>query len=143
MILSRSSEYGIELVIYLLTHDVPEYASLRTISKETNLSFHYLSKISRMLTRRDILISYRGPRGGVALGRTPDEITLFDIVHAIEGDDLFEKCVLRPGPCRGEDPCSVHEQWLPIRDQIRRLFMETSLEFLQDHRVVPENQKEA
>lgn len=132
MILSRSSEYGIELVLYLMTHEAPGFASLRTISDETGLSFHYLSKIARMLTRRDILKSYRGPRGGVTLGKPAAEITLFDVVHAIEGDALFEKCILRPGPCQEENPCPIHEKWLPIRDRIRELFMETSIEVFQE-----------
>ncbi|MFQ6673285.1 MAG: RrF2 family transcriptional regulator [Fidelibacterota bacterium] len=128
MPLTRSSQYAIELVLYLMSHNSGTYFPLNKVAEETGLSFHYLSKIARMLTRVQLLTSYRGPHGGVALARSADRITLFDIVSAIEGEDLFNQCLLRPAPCDEAYPCPAHDLWLPIRDRIQHLFMKTSIE---------------
>lgn len=128
MILTRSSEYAVDLVLFLVSQKRKKYVPLIQVSEQTGLSFHYLSKIAGQLTRKGLLKSYRGPRGGVTLTKEEGQITLHDIVEAIEGDALLNKCVLRPQPCNGEDACPVHDQWLPIRDRIRHLFVETSVD---------------
>ena len=128
MILSRSSEYAIELILYLKSHNSKNYAPLNVIADKTGLSFHYLSKIARILTQKRIIKSYRGPNGGVALAKPIENITLFDIVDAIEGDAFLNQCILRLSHCGEDNPCPIHESWIPIRENMRTLFMSTTLE---------------
>lgn len=128
MILTRSSEYAIELVLYLLSNKSRDYYPLNVVADDTGLSFHYLSKIARSLIRNGILTSCRGPKGGVALARQADQITLNDVVSTIEGVDVFGKCIIRPERCNEDEPCPVHSQWLPIRERLQHLFLETTMD---------------
>ena len=96
MLVTRSSEYAIELVLYLVKWpDEQTFAPLNRISDETGLSFHFLGKIAQILVHAGILRTYRGPNGGVALNRPLDQISLYDIVSAIEGDAFFIPVVYR------------------------------------------------
>src|SRR5690625_7578709 len=80
--------------LHLATLKSDGYVSIRAISEELDISFHFLTKIFQKLTQAGILASFRGPNGGVALARPATRITLLDIVIAIDGPELFTECVL-------------------------------------------------
>jgi DNA-binding IscR family transcriptional regulator len=73
-------------------------------------------------TEPGILRSYRGPSGGVALARPADQVTIKEIIIAIDGPDLFEQCVLGLPGCGCGTPCPMHEQWATTRDEIEAQF---------------------
>jgi len=125
--LSNSCEYGLRAALYLATLNPDGYVPIGTISDELDISFPFLTKIFQQLNDADLLTSQRGPNGGVALTKSPDEISLYDIVVAIDGDDLFEECVLGLPGCRDANPCPVHEYWRDERDRIEHTFQTTTL----------------
>jgi Rrf2 family protein len=127
MLLSRSCEYGLRATLYLASLESDGYVPIGTISDELDISFPFLTKIFQKLNDADLLTSQRGPSGGVALTRPPDEITLFEIVKAIDGLDLFTQCVLGLPGCGDEKPCPLHDRWAVERDRIERMFKTTSL----------------
>ena len=105
--LSQVSKYGLRAILYLVANpSEKQYMSIRQISDELKLSFHFITKIFRELTEKGILISYRGPSGGVALAKPADQIMLIDVIKALEGEDFFDKCLIglphcvRPSPVR-------------------------------------------
>ncbi|EOZ96824.1 rrf2 family protein (putative transcriptional regulator) [Indibacter alkaliphilus LW1] len=104
-----------------------EYVSIGEITKELNLSFHFLTKIFRELTNKGILYSYRGPSGGIALAKPSDQIMLIDIVLALEGEDYFDNCLLGFPGCGVEKPCPVHNFWKGIKEDIKSHLCNTSL----------------
>lgn len=134
--LSKSCEYGLRAMLYLSLREQPGYVSIGTISDELDISFPFLTKILQQLNEAGLLTSQRGPKGGVALTKSPAEISLYDIVVAIDGDDLFEECILGLPGCGEAHPCPVHDHWADERDRVERLFRNETLEALPDTRLV-------
>ncbi|WP_243664718.1 RrF2 family transcriptional regulator [Rhodothermus marinus] len=89
------------LYLAALNHD--GYVSIREIGERLNISVPFLTKIFQKLTQAGLMQSLRGPSGGVMFARSPEEITLFDVIVAIDGPDLFTECVLGLPGC-GEAP---------------------------------------
>ena len=127
MLLSKSAEYGIRATLYLVSLEQDGYVSISPISQELDISFHFLTKIFQKLTQAGLLQSFRGPRGGVALARPAAQITLMDLVTAIDGPALFTECILGLPGCGERKPCPLHEAWGPERERLRTLFESTSL----------------
>lgn len=127
MMLSKSCEYGLRAALYLASLDEEGYVPISTISEELDISFPFLTKIFQKLNDAGLLSSQRGPKGGVALTRSPGEVSLHEIVVAIDGDDLFEECVLGLPGCGDDTPCPLHEHWADERDRVEQMFRDTSL----------------
>ena len=127
MLLSRSCEYGLRASLYLASLQEDGFTPIRAISDELDIEFHFLTKIFRQLTEAGLMHSQRGPRGGIALARSPDRITLLEIVVAIDGDDLFQECVLGLPGCGEQKPCPMHERWAVERERVKKMFTETTL----------------
>jgi Rrf2 family protein len=152
MLLSKSCEYGLRAMLYLASlgdeaedgadaDEAPdstrEYVSIRTISDELDIGFSFLTKVFQRLNDAGLLTSKRGPGGGVALTRRPDRISLYDIVVAIDGDDLFEECVLGLPGCGEAEPCPLHDPWMQTRGQLETMFRSTTLAEVPDVRLTP------
>ncbi len=104
--------------MYLALKAEGEMTSIKELTKKLNIPYHFLAKILQNLTYKGLLKSQKGPTGGFALGMPAKEITLFHIVEAIDGVDFSNKCVLGFPECSGKNPCSVHDKWSVLRDQI-------------------------
>lgn len=130
MLITRSSEYALELVLYLIKQNSDTFIPLHQIAKDTNLSYHFLGKISQILVKDNLLKTYRGPNGGVNLNRLPSEITLYDIVSVVEGDAFLDHCMLRPERCPIDSPCQIHSVWVNIRTDIQNVFHNITLDTL-------------
>ncbi|MCB0587354.1 MAG: Rrf2 family transcriptional regulator [Phaeodactylibacter sp.] len=127
-VLSKGCIYGLRALLYIVSEKpAGEYVNIREISEELDISFHYLTKTFQTLTHKGILRSYRGPNGGVALARPPEEFSLADIVLTLEGEDFFNKCLLGLAGCGQAAPCPVHDFWIGHKAELRTEFERTSL----------------
>lgn len=127
-VLSKGCVYGLRALLYLVSEKPQEeYVSIREISEELDISFHFLTKTFQSLTQKGILRSYRGPNGGVALARPPGKIFLTDIILTLEGEDFFDKCLLGLAGCGQAAPCPVHDFWISHKAELRVEFESTSL----------------
>ena len=133
--LSSSCEYALRAMLYLATLDSDGYVSVQTISDELDISFPFLTKVFQNLNDAGLLESRRGPNGGVALTKSADTITLYDIVVAIDGRDLFEECVLGLPGCGEAEPCPLHEEWSDEKERVERTFRESTLGDLPEARL--------
>lgn len=122
MLLSKSCEYGIRATLHLARLRSDGYVSIRDISEELDISFHFLTKIFQKLTLAGLLASFRGPNGGVALARPGKDIRLLDIVVALDGDGLFHECILGLPGCGNRTPCPLHASWAVERLRLRAMF---------------------
>lgn len=128
MILSQACNYGILAMFYIAKESREgKYMSIRTVSSELNISFAFLTKILQQLTHAGMLSSVRGAKGGVALARPAEDIRLYDIVKAIDGDALFHECMLGLPGCGEQKPCPMHETWSVLRSKLKKSFMEHDL----------------
>ncbi len=114
MFLSRPSEYGIQIVLHLARNIPDGFVPVRTLAEDCGIPFYFLGKICHRLTRGGILDSYKGPNGGVTLARPADEITLLQVVEALDGLDGFDGCLLGLAICDNDHPCPFQVQWKVI-----------------------------
>ncbi len=130
--LSNSSRYGIRAVIYLAGRpDKKIQTGISTISRDLDLPAPFLAKILQQLVRHKILSSLKGPHGGFSLLKDPKEITLYEIVKVIEGDDIFNNCIIHGLSCRevherGEE-CILHNDYSLIRRNLVDLFRKRTI----------------
>ncbi len=126
--LSKSTIYCLRALIYVASkNEQDKYVNIGEISEELNISFHFLTKTFQTLTKKGLLESHRGPHGGVMLTKPTDEIFLIDIVHILEGEDFFDKCLLGLPGCGSNEPCPVHSFWKNVKGSLQKEFEETSL----------------
>jgi Rrf2 family transcriptional regulator, iron-sulfur cluster assembly transcription factor len=131
MFISKSCSHGIRSVVYLSEAGKGRFIPIREISNDLNISYHFLTKILQMLTAANILISSRGAGGGVALARDPGQITLHELIVAIDGDELFTGCLLQLPGCGTRTPCPVHQEWDVTRGKINRFCCDATVRELQ------------
>lgn len=127
MLLSKSCVYGLRASLFLASTQNGEYISIKKLSERLDISFHFLTKILQQLTAVDLLESLKGPSGGVRLSKPGGEISLLDIVVAIDGRELFQECLIGLPGCGREKPCPLHNLWATTRDDIRGMLENNSL----------------
>jgi len=101
---------------------------LREIAESGRLPEGFLAKVFQKLTRHNLVRSHRGAIRGYALARPVQGIKLKEIFEAIEGPDLFERCIFWPRRCGDQNPCRLHQRWAKIRPQLQAMMEETTLD---------------
>ena len=127
MIYSKPCMHGLRAVIYIASRNVESPVRGEDIAREEDLPQPFLSKILKVLSSRNILHSVRGPGGGFRLARSADEITLLDVVEAIDGLTQFEECALGWKTCQDDKPCPLHTSWKQMREGLREHLIRTSV----------------
>lgn len=130
MLFSKGCTYAIRaslLVTLKETNEDRKFIPIRELADELNLSFHFLTKIMQMLTEAHIIESFRGPNGGVGLAKSAKEISLLDIVAAVDGMSLFTDCALGLPGCGDSAPCPLHESWAKRREELKKMLAKTTL----------------
>ena len=89
MKISTKSRYGLRALVDLAVHSTGEQVPLVHIANRQSLSVNYLEQVFSLLKKANIVKSVKGSQGGYILGRRPEEITVADVLRAIEGDILF------------------------------------------------------
>ncbi len=130
VIFSKKCEIAIQSVLYLSIKEKNKYYKSSEISKELHLSAAFVSKILQTLTATGIVGSKRGKVGGFFLAKEPSEITLIQIVKAIDGLDIFHKCVLGFPGCSPDNPCPVHTKWGYLREETFKMLSHQTLDEL-------------
>lgn len=132
MLLSRSCMYGIRAMLYLAVNKDRDYVPISEISEMLGISFHFLTKILQELSTEGIVRSRKGIHGGVGLARPAEEITLYRIVVRLDGDEMFNECVLGLPGCSDDNPCSMHKIWSAVKNQLERNLKAETLAQLAD-----------
>jgi FeS assembly SUF system regulator len=87
-----------------------------------------VSKILKMLSRAELLVSHRGVKGGYSLARLPDEVSIAQIIDAIEGPIAMTECsATAPGLCELEPVCPVRSNWRKINRAVREALEKLTL----------------
>ena len=123
ILFSRQCEYAIKAVVYLAVKKDGERVATNELTRRLNIPYHFVAKILQNLTKKGLLRSAKGPRGGFSLALPADKITLFDIVDAIDGTAFTRSCLLGFPECSGKNPCSVHNAWAGQRESIQEMLV--------------------
>lgn len=130
MILSRTSQYAIQALIYIATRPPGEPILNRKVAEYLGVPTAYLAKIMQSLCRGNLLYSYRGRQGGFCLREGGEKTDLMQIISLIEGAGFTDNCVLGLKTCSDETACPVHSKWKPIKEKIIALLHEQTLDRL-------------
>ena len=131
MKLTRESAYGIEGLLVLAANPPGRVMLLSDIADQAGVSKTFLAKIYQKLTRYGIVRSFRGATRGYALAQQPQEITLKQVLLAIEGPDLLDRCIFWSERCNDTHPCPLHNRWKQLgRQCIEELVERTTLQDL-------------
>jgi Rrf2 family transcriptional regulator, iron-sulfur cluster assembly transcription factor len=130
--LSNTSKYALRGLIYLAKYAKEDIRiGIKKISKDLNLSSPFLGKILQNLVKQKLLVSTKGPNGGFSLSKPPEEISLWNIVTNVDGEEYFTNCLIGLNPCNAHDPtkpfCPVHFKYDELRKQTEIFYKETSL----------------
>jgi FeS assembly SUF system regulator len=116
--ISRLTDYGIVVMAHLAECADDDSHNARELAERTQLPAPVVSKILKSLTRAGLLISQRGSKGGYSLARTPGEISVVEMITALEGPVGITECTLHPGVCAQESSCQVRDPWQRINSAV-------------------------
>jgi Rrf2 family protein len=137
MRLARESRYAIEALLVLADREPGGFVDAREIGEVAGLPLAYLHKIMRALAGSGVLESRRGR--GYRLARPPEQVSMADVLIAVEGPDVFDgRCLFWREECSAVDPCELHFRWREIRPQIQSTIGETTLAEVRAARTVVE-----
>ena len=127
MKLGKESRYAIEGLMVLAKNRIGTPMQLRDIAAAAGAPRNFLAKIFQKLNRANIVISSRGAVRGYALARRPDAIKMTDIFAAVEGGDVFDRCIFWRDRCADLSPCPMHFEWKRMRNSIAGIMQRTTL----------------
>ena len=130
MILSRTSQYAIQALIYIATRPAGEPVLNREIASYLGVPPAYLAKIMQSLCKGNLLYSYRGRLGGFCLREGAEKTGLMQILTMTEGPSFTQDCVLGLKVCSDATACPMHAKWLPIKKKIVAILNDQTLEKL-------------
>ncbi|MEK7292606.1 MAG: Rrf2 family transcriptional regulator [Actinomycetota bacterium] len=107
---TRRTDYGIRALIYLASHH-GERSKAAEIAEAMDIPAKFLHQVLQELQRGQLVASRPSRSGGYSLTRDPADISVLDIVQALEGPIRATECALRGGPCHWEDVCALHWVW--------------------------------
>lgn len=130
MELTRKGEYAIRGIVYLATRPDDQVCLLSDIAAAVDVPPTFLAKIFQQFSKIGLVRSYRGTGGGFILGRPPEKITLLEVVEAVEGPIIPNRCVTGDSECNRTSTCNVHPVWVSVQDQVRGILSKVTLKDL-------------
>ena len=118
MQITRQADYALRAVIYLSRLDENKKAATSIIAREQNIPPSFLAKIISQLSIAGLIHTARGARGGVSLARSADEISVLDVIEAIDGPVYLNECTQKSNACPFMDSCPLKELWCEARDEL-------------------------
>ena len=132
MFFSPTCQYAIRALINLASSKSEGPVLARTIAEEEGIPQQFLSKILHILSKRGVVVSTKGPGGGYQLASPARDISVFEIVKAIDGPiDIEDVCILGLDQCSDAQSCPMHSRW----KQFRSFYMEMTHTVMLDQMV--------
>jgi Rrf2 family protein len=123
---TKRADYGLMAIHYIALHDDVAAVSAKRIAEEFAIPPELLAKILQRLAKRGLIVSQNGPKGGYALGRRPSEITVGDVVRALEGPISIVSC-LEDNDCPQLPRCNLRKPVQKIQAAITQVLDTMSL----------------
>jgi len=137
VIFSNPTEYAIRALseLVLMSQDSASagtgrragFVMLDKLTEQAGLPREFLAKIFRQLVEAGLLTSAKGPGGGFALARPAHEISLLQIIEAVDSGHQIDGCVVGLAKCNDDMPCPQHDLFKPIRQRLRAYLSTTTL----------------
>ncbi|MFC1667910.1 RrF2 family transcriptional regulator [Chlamydiota bacterium] len=138
MKLSTRIRYGTRAVTYIACYAKNKPVSLRQMCEHESIPIKYLESILLSLKKAHIIDSIRGSRGGYLLKRSPQSITLYDIIKALSGKIAIIDCI-ETDDCIKKDTCVFTEVWNEINssiiNKVQSIYLSDILKRLEDKKL--------
>ncbi len=130
MQITRQADYAVRAILYLAKLGNTERAATSTVAEEQRIPPSFLAKIISQLSIAGLLHTSRGARGGVTLAREPGDISLLEVIEAIDGPIQLNECVGEDGLCSFEGECPLRPVWCDAQDELVKRLKNTTFEQL-------------
>jgi Rrf2 family protein len=115
--LAKGTEYAIRALVYVqLQNWKAQRPGVIEIAREIEAPEAYSAKILQTLVRHQLLESMKGRGGGFFYDKYQSDITIYEVIHVMEGDGCFHKCGFGLKNCNSENPCPLHDEYIVVRD---------------------------
>jgi Rrf2 family protein len=118
MQITRQADYALRAMLYLARMDKDVRAATSQIADDQQIPPSFLAKIISQLSIAGLILTSRGARGGVTLARTPEEISLLDVVEAIDGPISLNVCSHSSGVCPFGEDCPIQPIWSDAQHEL-------------------------
>jgi Rrf2 family cysteine metabolism transcriptional repressor len=127
MKLSTKGRYGVKAMVDLAINQGETPVSIKSISERQNISEYYLEQLFLPLRKANLIKSIRGAQGGYILNKSPEEITIGEIIYVLEGPIEISDCV-EGVSCSNGDSCATRLLWEKIKKSIDDVLESTTLQ---------------
>lgn len=118
MQITRQADYAVRAVLYLAQRGTSQRAATSQVAEEQHIPPSFLAKIISQLSIAGLLHTSRGARGGVTLARDPKDITLLEVIEAIDGPIQLNECIGEGGSCTFDENCPLKPIWCEAQNDL-------------------------
>lgn len=127
-ILRRNTDYALRAMVNLAGRYGGDVVSTRQLSREEGISYQYAAKIMQLLHGARLVKSTMGPHGGFALARAPEEVSLLDVIQAVQGSVSLNACFLDVDPCPRRAKCRISSKIAGLQEYIEKFMADITLQ---------------
>ena len=127
MQIPRRVDYGLRAVIYLSVQDPERCCSITEIATQHGVPKKFLEKIIQDLIHGGLIKSKRGACGGYTLARSPEEISFYEVIEALEGPIAVNACMDQHVSCEQLPRCSMVNVWSEVQRKVTEVFTNTTI----------------
>jgi Rrf2 family protein len=139
MKLSTRGQYATRALLDLALHQDEAPILLKDISRRQQISQRYLEHLITPLIAAGIIVTTRGPKGGVSLAKPPEEIRLDEVIQLLEGAISPVECVNNPDTCMRSRSCATREVWDELRQTMTGFLKSITIRDLMERQREKEN----
>jgi Rrf2 family protein len=125
--ITRATDYALRMVAYLAASGRDRRVSASEMSATQEIPSVFVSKILQALAQAKILATAPGRNGGAELLRAPEDISVLDVVEAVEGPVTLNRCLIRRGLCSRDQTCPIHPFWAETREMLVGALSQTKI----------------
>lgn len=127
---SKGCQYTLRALTFAVAGADNTRFQARDICEQAEIPESFTRKVFQSLVQGGFLQAHRGPGGGYTLTRDPKEISLLEVIQAVEGEDTFDHCILGFRECGGVNPCPLHHLWVDAKKSLLENLAATTLDQL-------------
>lgn len=130
MQITRQADYAVRAVLYLARMEPNKRAATSQVAQDQHIPPSFLAKIISQLSIAGLLHTSRGARGGVTLAREPKDITLLEVIEAIDGPILLNECVSDNSICTFDEDCPLRPVWCEAQEELVNRLRSTNFQLM-------------
>lgn len=137
MQITRQADYAVRAVLHLARMEPNQRAATSQVAQDQHIPPSFLAKIISQLSIAGLLHTSRGARGGVTLARAPKDITLLEVIEAIDGPIMLNECVAETSTCTFDEECPLRPVWCEAQEELVARLKNTNFQHLLEQSMAP------